>query len=76
MANLSINISSFPKCSKCKGDMVLVKVIETEIESFDKRGEVSLTRPAGTDIDEKKALYAVVFMWKCSCGNQITEKID
>ena len=73
--DLAVNVSAFPKC-KCGLDMVLVKVIETETESFDKGAKVSLTRSAGNDTDEKKALDVAVFIWKCSCGNKITEKIE
>ncbi len=74
--DLSVNISAFPKC-KCGNDMALVKVVETETESFDKGAKVSLTRSAGNESDEKNALDIAVFIWKCGgCGNKITEKVD
>jgi len=73
--DLAVNVNAFPKCSKCGNDMALVKVIETETESFDKGGHMSLTRAVGTDTDEKNASDVAVFIWKCSCGNMISEDV-
>ena len=74
--DLAVNVNAFPKCSKCKGEMALVKVVETETESFDKAAKRSITMAASSDTDEKKSYDAAVFFWKCSCGNMISESLE
>lgn len=74
--DLSVNVSAFPNCSKCKGDMILVKVMESEEESFEKAGRASISMPSSGDTDEKNTKDVIIFTWKCSCGNFITEKLN
>ncbi len=70
--NLAVNVNAFPKCSKCKGDMVLVKVMESEEESFEKSGMASISMAVTGDTDEKNTKDVVLFTWKCGCGNVVT----
>lgn len=71
--NLEVKLSAFPKCNKCKGDMVLVKAMQSEEESIEKSGRASISMPSSGDTDEKNTKDVMWFTWKCGCGNVISE---
>ena len=68
--DLSVNVHSFPKCSRCGNDMALVLVSETETRIGEGKSGVFSSSPksSGAEEDTDKAFFS----WKCSCGNVIT----
>ena len=67
--DLSVNIHSFPKCSRCGNDMALVLVSETEVKIGEGKTGVFSSSPkaASSEEDTDKAFFS----WKCTCGNTI-----